>query len=479
MIYINYYIKYFILFLCSLIIMLKLINYNYRKNIKLVIIFSIINTSLFMLLKDYVGMLIALLFLVIILGIELIKFSSKTKFLNLVYSLISFTICIIIYTLIILPFVGMISYFLFNNPAPTFLDYRIIDVLTLLCVHKLLKAKKLKNGLSIFKNEYKLEHLLLFLMISLIIIISSIILWQYYMKRQLFNDYADYYFVIILVLMSILIVVSIFREINNHYRNTANERTINNLNEIIKKQNQEITRLTKVSKISHKTNHKIDILKSNINKMTKKEAINKLNELSINYHNEVKNINKLSLLKSTNIHEIDEVLNYIQTKTNENNIDFVLIINGSVNYMIQNYIDKQSLATLLSDHLKNAIIAINHSKNKYKSITLTLGEIGDYYGIAIHDTGIPFKINTLVNLGLKMVTTHKKEGGTGIGFVTTFELLKKLKASITIEEKFPEENNYTKSIIILFDDKNEYKIKSYRQNEIEEKNTKNKITYIK
>ena len=52
--------------------------------------------------------------------------------------------------------------------------------------------------------------------------------------------------------------------------------------------------------------------------------------------------------------------------------------------------------------------------------------------------------------------------------MNTFDTLNKYKASIIINEYGkPSEDNYTKYIAIKFDNKNEYKISSYRSEEIE------------
>lgn len=51
--------------------------------------------------------------------------------------------------------------------------------------------------------------------------------------------------------------------------------------------------------------------------------------------------------------------------------------------------------------------------------------------------------------------------------MTTFETLSKTKGSLIIEEKYPMNNvDYTKVIKIRFDNKNEYRINSYRAEEI-------------
>lgn len=64
--------------------------------------------------------------------------------------------------------------------------------------------------------------------------------------------------------------------------------------------------------------------------------------------------------------------------------------------------------------------------------------------------------------------------------MTTFETLEKTKASLIIEEKHPITNNdYTKIVRIRFDGKQEYRIKSYRQNEIEGRKVDKRIKFEK
>ena len=96
--------------------------------------------------------------------------------------------------------------------------------------------------------------------------------------------------------------------------------------------------------------------------------------------------------------------------------------------------------------------------------------------LSIYDTGIEFEIDTLLNLGLKHITTHSETGGTGIGFMTSFETLNKCKGSLIIEEYSKETNIYTKCITFRFDSKGEYNIYSYRSDQIKSKmKDKNRI----
>ena len=98
--------------------------------------------------------------------------------------------------------------------------------------------------------------------------------------------------------------------------------------------------------------------------------------------------------------------------------------------------------------------------------------------IQVLDTGIEFEIETLLKLGLERTTTHRDSGGTGIGFMTTFETLKECNASLVIEE-YNNEKDYKKSLNIIFDGKSEYNINSYRAEKIKLQNKNNRINIKK
>ena len=178
----------------------------------------------------------------------------------------------------------------------------------------------------------------------------------------------------------------------------------------------------------------------------------------------------------TGITEIDDMFKYMQSECKSKNIQFNLQINGNIYHMINNKIAQNKLVTMIGDHLRDAIIAIEFSENSFKSILAILGENNGLYEFCVFDTGIEFKIDTLLKLGLEPATTHKDSGGTGIGFMTTFETMSKTKASLIINEMHEMNNtDYTKSITIRFDGKNEYRIKSYRSDEIKKKLKDNRI----
>ena len=223
------------------------------------------------------------------------------------------------------------------------------------------------------------------------------------------------------------------------------------------------------SKTSHSIAHKQKVLEYKINKMLGEKE----NEDAIKIKKQVTKIaekiyvNPTTNLNKTEIPKVDDMLEYMQSECTKNNIEFCLQINGNVHYIINNIITENELEILLADHIKDAIIAIKHTDNLNKSILVKIGKIDETYGIYIYDSGIEFKEETLQNIGKKPITTHKDEGGTGMGFMNTFETLSKCKGSLIIKEiGNVSKDNFTKAVMIKFDGKGEYKVISYKYDEI-------------
>ncbi|MGN1085093.1 MAG: hypothetical protein ACI4QX_08815, partial [Lachnospiraceae bacterium] len=70
--------------------------------------------------------------------------------------------------------------------------------------------------------------------------------------------------------------------------------------------------------------------------------------------------------------------------------------------------------------------------------------------IDFFDSGANFDARVIENLGKKRCTTHKNEGGSGIGLMTTLEILEKKKGSFELEE-FRENCLFTKRVSVVLD----------------------------
>lgn len=147
-------------------------------------------------------------------------------------------------------------------------------------------------------------------------------------------------------------------------------------------------------------------------------------------------------------------------KCQAESISLEVSFTGNVHYFLENIMEEHDFLTLLADLLENAIIATRHRRGT--QILFHFGIIEEYYSISVWDSGIPFTKETLLHFGIKQYTTHKKDGGSGIGLMSTCELLQKYQASIQIEEYMNSESLYQKKVSILFDNKYEYNLYTKR-----------------
>lgn len=338
------------------------------------------------------------------------------------------------------------------------------------------QIKRIRNGITFLKKWKDDEYInLMLLNISSGILFVAVIISNY-------QEGVTSKFGIMLIIFAIVMFITIWKSLQLYYRQQMLEKTLKQTQEELNNKNKEIEKLEaeilEFNGISHSIDHKQKAL------MHKLEQLQMNNEVAdeISLRKQIEDITKdlpdkknIKLTK-TGIEEVDDMLDYMQSECTQNKIEFQLQVIDSIFYMINHYINKDDLKILLADHIKDAIIAINHSDNINKSILVKIGKIAGIYGVYFYDSGIEFEIDTLVKLGNKPITTHKDEGGTGMGFVNTFKALSKSNASLEIEEiGKPTKDNYTKILKVEFDNKNEFRIKTYRKEEINSKKIENKL----
>ena len=268
------------------------------------------------------------------------------------------------------------------------------------------------------------------------------------------------------MIFSIILIVTIQKLLTLYYKHNLLVKELTDTKAELDKKNEEILNLEKenieLSKKNHSIAHKQKALEYKINEMLGNTAFSseisiaqKVKEISNEFESSPLEIS----LPKTEIENIDNMLSFMKSECIKNNIVFELQINGNIYHMINNYVSKEKLEILLADHIKNAIIAINSSDNINRSILVKLGIFDGIYSIYFYDSGIEFEIETLNKLGKAPVTTHKDTGGSGFGFMNTFDTLKEFNASLEIQKLgAPSKDNYTKCIIIKFDNKHEFHI---------------------
>ena len=356
------------------------------------------------------------------------------------------------------------------------IDLLIIFIIYLLIIKRLVNINRVKNGITILKRNKENEYFnMIILNISGFIIFLTIVIK--YSQNELAGKY-----IIWLIVSSILMFITIQKSLQLYYKQKMLVKDLEETKAELEEKKKEVEELEKenlnFSKVSHSIAHKQKSLEFKLNELSMKSEISSEIGLKDRIEKLGKELAKetISVIDKTGIEEIDDMLKYMQSECVKNKVDFQLQLSGNIYTMINHYIDKEELEILLADHIKNAIIAIEYGDNINKSILVRLGKLDGYYGLYIYDSGIEFEIETLYKLGKIPATTHKDNGGTGMGFMNTFDTLRKHKASFVIEEYGkPVKNNFTKALKFIFNQKNEFKIYSYRNEEIEKENKENNL----
>ena len=473
-------IKIIIISICTYYMNFKLINQKITMTIKdkLLNIISMITVGILCrITKSTLGYAYNMIIMILLITITF-KIFAKHAF---TYSLLITTISLSInYIIFIITVIISFLVIMFLNIKNVYIGLVFILAIYLVLIHIFYKINRFKNGLTFLQKNSKNEYIeILILDISIVIIFCVVIISNY---DKLLSRRTGVSFII----FSIIMFITIQKSLQLYYKQKLQEREVEEIKEELKQKNKEIEKLEKenlkLNKKNHSIAHKQKLLEYELKQIALNNQIEDENHLKDKIENlskEMQNETVSIELTKTNVDAIDSMLKYMQSECVKNEIDFELQVNGNIHHMVNKHISKENLEILIADMIKNAIIAINHSKNINKSILVRLGLINGEYSLYIYDSGIEFEIDTLINLGIKPSTTHANDGGTGMGLLNTFDTLKKHKASLVIEEYGkPAEDNFTKVIKIIFDKENTYKISSYREEEIRERDVKKRIELL-
>ena len=337
----------------------------------------------------------------------------------------------------------------------------IILVMYTVLINRIFKLKRLKYGISLLNGKLQNSYFSYWIFnLCIMILIFAIILQEI----SLFDirNIGE-----VLTLLVFFMLITIKESIKLYYKQNLLIKDLESTKKELSEKNEELAKLEKenleFSKTSHSLAHRQKALEYKLNKLingdkatpqdtTKEELKKELEDISKDIYKKPSDIE----IEKTGIDKIDNMLEYMKSECDKNNIEFNLQIIGNIHYMVNHFISENDLEILLADHIKDAIIAIQHSTNKNRSILVKIGKIQKYYGIYIYDSGVEFTDEVLNKLGKEPITTHKDSGGTGMGFMNTFDTLKRYNASLNIIKiDKPSLDNYTKSVEILFNSKNE------------------------
>ena len=388
-----------------------------------------------------------------------------------------FFICFILSTftriLLIIPTMLLATVLVVLNYSKSlFFSLFIVYALTFVLTFLLLKIKRFEKGFQFFQSEKNLG-------LGLIIAGAVFTIMGLVYTRQYFHFNETF---VVITLLGLFIIgfglyLWIRRSITAHYRERLQLKSEEHYQALLKEKEIENKKLNQtneyLAKVVHRDNHLISALNTSINayfesddEPFKDNLLREIQTLAIERSELIeKEQREAKLLPSTGNLLIDGAINNLYIKAAAHGIDFNLTVSKTVDEIIGKYISQTELQTLICDHIKDAIIAVDAKENNNGKILVDLSVKNDNYHIAVFDNGVNFEIDTLSKLGKERVTTHADNGGNGIGFITTFETLRKSYASLMITE-FKNKVPFSKSVSILFDGNNAFMIQSYRKEEL-------------
>ena len=461
--YIILFLRIYFISIFTYYIALRIINKALKLKINIiVIIVMFIIGIMYLYIQELSNHFYSKIYLVLFLSI-ILTITTKIKIGNSIFIVtIAFGInCILYFLSVVIAFIPNVYFKITNN----LLGLAIIILIYMVIIFMFITIKKLNKGIIHIEETLDNDLFDIFILnISITVIFLITIIGNH---SKLKSDTVG----LGLLIFSIIMFITIQKSLQLYYKQRLLEQELKETKEELENKKKEIEKLEaenlNFSKTSHTLAHKQKSLEYKLEQLKQKYEIAEEIEIKDRIKNLSKELYGKTIemeLSKTGILEIDDMLKYMQSECIKNKIEFQLQIKGNIYEMVNNYISKEDLSTLIADHVKNAIIAINYSDNINKSILVRLGKIDKIYSLYIYDSGIEFEQETLSNLGKKPSTTHADNGGTGMGFMNTFDTLRKYKASLIINEySKPCKDNYTKSIMIKFDKKEEFKINSYRQ----------------
>ncbi len=475
-------LKFFTITLSTFYVFYKLNNIKLKnKHVFIVLFFSIICGILMLAVRStFNAFIYVLLFLIISLQL---KFLIKKN--------INFTT---LYTLIALSISSI--YFFFLSAISTILTYHILNdtlfgfifsvliccILQFISIYITFKLKRLKSATADINS---------LLTSNIGIYISAVLLVFFSATIDINKLFESLTILFTIAFLSILLVIWWRNHITQVYKEKIQIRNSEIYENTIKELEEQVSKYSidneKMSKVIHKDNKIIPAMHFALTEIltctsmeqqkTKSSSLlNQINALTDERKNILTTKNSKELnFPSTNITSTDACLVYLYNKATKSNIFIKFTISLDLKDIISTIINENDFNTLMLDLCENAIIATSYSEKKEILIETTY--INNIFSIKIYDTASHFEPNIISSLGIRRATTHLIDGGSGIGLMSSVELIKKHSASFYINE-LKENNLYSKCVSVEFDKKSEIRIHSDRQRIVKIANSRKDLVLI-
>lgn len=468
------FIKYLALIICSFYTYRKLLNISRPQCHYAYFFIGVPCLSLGMVFLETVFLPAIDLILILLSFFFLLRMAKVTPEAAITTTIISYGITYIMFSLsaLISSVILVLIFHVTSNSYSHLLSQTFIALIQIAITPLLFRPKRFKKGMPFITNKLNSFSLMIISLMTLFIFVA--------VKTGGNNLIYLFPFLLIFVL-AIFIYMSWKNNITKTYLERLKEKDLAELNSTLSEKEQYIRKLEEenkeLSKIIHSDNKLIPAMLLSVKEFIKDSSslvpassetgarlLNDLEQLSLHRKNILRTQDdRCRSIPETGYSSVDSILKYMKQKAYEMNINFDIAFSCNVKALIDKNISESDLNTLLADLLENAMIATKYGDCRH--VLLSVDMIDDFYSINVFDSGIPFSKEVLVNLGVKNYTTHKADGGSGIGLVTSYELLKKYDASLAIEEFIRDSGLYTKKLSIVFNRLSQYTLFTYRNEE--------------
>ena len=471
------FFRYFFLIFCSSYIYLQILNMKSQtKSFYLSIVLSNIITTWIIVSIPYT-ILIKILLALLISYVCLLTISPQNFILSINLLIISYGLSLVSY-IFVNTLIGAVSYLIYKTPSsvPYTDAYLLIGIIQYLFIYFLLQKEQLRAGiLLLIKKRY----------FTIATFSSGLFILCFAQVSDHTNvaSFTKLCVDIILLLVSFLLLYYWRYRIKQTY--IENMRRMERLayeNEIADK-NKQIKALehdnAELGQIIHKYRKVIPAIELSVTELlqdgatlNREELQSRAKELQTQlaeYRSESDNLftkyHKSTVVTTqSGLHTVDAMLALMEKRAKQEWIRYKTQIDPDIRELTLQSIKEADLLHLLGDLIENAIHAVN--KSEHKEILIHLGKLNDNLLLEISDSGVAFDVQTYQHLGNDPYTSHQTDGGSGTGLMDIWKLKKEYKISLYIYEYKENSNAYSKKISFLFDRKNHFLLKTYRDKEI-------------
>lgn len=397
-------------------------------------------------------------------------------------TLLSYGVNLFIYELLLLLVAIVMSPFCLPQAEPWVSVVMIcVSILQPCLLHLVFHSHRFQNSFVFLRKQEVIN-------IGSILSIFAICILTYEQMTDFSLSYIRLVRMIVILLFAFILVLWWRTQITKSYRERLRALEVESLRVSKQEQAEYISQLERenerMGRIIHKDNRIVNAMADSISEYLQYSAFlsgNKLAEKGSSLQAQISEIRydrqvlldekpaTPTALPQTGYAGIDAMVTYMAKEASENKINFQFHYGEDFFTESGEDIKETDIVHLLSDSLENAIIATKFAGGKF--IELSMLKIKGFPLISISDSGIPFELDTYMNLGLQKASTHLDTGGSGIGLMDLWELKEKYKATLYIDEH-PEDANMAKRIVYIFDKKNRYMISTDRFKELQQKQTR-------